>query len=177
MMWTGSGLRSPNIPPSPNISTLLHSSINLVLIDLDQEEDQNHRKQRKREFLAIQWLGRSAFTAVGPGSVPDWATKISQALWCSQKNTKYKKQTKKRIYVEIRKFHKETPRSQLLSYMPATSGFTSSSPLHLLSLTLFFRVPLSLARTLNREAHSWSPPQVQVRRAVFEGSTKVLFIE
>ena len=90
MMWTGSGLRSPNIPPSPNISTLLHSSINLVLIDLDQEEDQNHRKQRKREFLAIQWLGRSAFTAVGPGSVPDWATKISQALWCSQKNTKNK---------------------------------------------------------------------------------------
>ena len=81
--------------------------------------------------------------AVGPGSVPDWAAKISQALWCSQKEKQ-----QRRISVEIRKFYRETPRSQVLSPMPATSGLTSSSP-----PTLFSKIALSLARTLNREAH------------------------
>ena len=29
--------------------------------------------------LAVQWLGRCAFTAEGRGSVPGWGTKIPQA--------------------------------------------------------------------------------------------------
>ena len=31
--------------------------------------------------LAVQWLGRHAFTAEGAGSIPDWGTKILQASW------------------------------------------------------------------------------------------------
>ena len=34
------------------------------------------------------WLGLSAFTAVGPGSIPGWGTKILQALWRGQKKKK-----------------------------------------------------------------------------------------
>ena len=29
--------------------------------------------------LAVQWLGLSAFTAEGSGSIPGWGTKILQA--------------------------------------------------------------------------------------------------
>ena len=38
--------------------------------------------------LAVQWLGLGAFTAVGPGSIPGWGTKIPQAL--GQKTKKHK---------------------------------------------------------------------------------------
>ena len=31
--------------------------------------------------LVVQWLRLSCFTAMGPGSVPDWETKIPQARW------------------------------------------------------------------------------------------------
>ena len=30
--------------------------------------------------LEIQWLGLGAFTAMGPGLIPGWGTKIPQAL-------------------------------------------------------------------------------------------------
>ena len=33
----------------------------------------------------VQWLGLCAFTAEGPGSTPDWGTKIPQAMRHSQK--------------------------------------------------------------------------------------------
>ena len=41
--------------------------------------------------LVVQWLGLSAPTARGPGSVLDWGTKIPQALWLSKKKKKKEK--------------------------------------------------------------------------------------
>ena len=41
-----------------------------------------------RNFLAVQWLGLSAFTAMGLGLIPGQGTKIPQAVWCSQKKKK-----------------------------------------------------------------------------------------
>ena len=38
--------------------------------------------------LAVQWLGVCALTAMGPGSIPGWGTKIPQAAWRSQKEKK-----------------------------------------------------------------------------------------
>ena len=35
--------------------------------------------------LAVQWLGLSAFTAEGPGSIPRWGTKIPKAAWSKKK--------------------------------------------------------------------------------------------
>ena len=32
-------------------------------------------------FLVVQWLGLHAFTAEGPGSILDQATKITQDMW------------------------------------------------------------------------------------------------
>lgn len=29
----------------------------------------------------VQWLGFSAFTVEGPGSIPGWGTDILQAVW------------------------------------------------------------------------------------------------
>ena len=43
--------------------------------------------------LVVQWLGLSAPTARGPGSVLDWGTKIPQALWLSKKKKKKKEKT------------------------------------------------------------------------------------
>ena len=40
--------------------------------------------------LAVQWLGRHAFTAEGMGLIPDQETKISQGVQCSQKKKKKK---------------------------------------------------------------------------------------
>ena len=40
--------------------------------------------------LAVQWLGLSTFTAVGPGSIPGQGPKIPQAMQHSQKD-KFKK--------------------------------------------------------------------------------------
>lgn len=37
----------------------------------------------------VQWLGLGAITALGPGSIPGWVTKIPQAPMSGQK--KYKK--------------------------------------------------------------------------------------
>ena len=37
--------------------------------------------------MAVQWLGISAFTAVGPSSIPVQGTKILQAVWYSKKKT------------------------------------------------------------------------------------------
>ena len=38
--------------------------------------------------LVVQWLGLHAFTAMGPGSVPGWGTKILQTARCRQKKKK-----------------------------------------------------------------------------------------
>ena len=38
----------------------------------------------KGNSLAVQWLGLHAFTTADRGSVPDWGTKIPQALQCGQ---------------------------------------------------------------------------------------------
>ena len=43
----------------------------------------NLKKKKKYSFgtcLAVQWLGLGAFTALGPGSIPGWRTKILQAV-------------------------------------------------------------------------------------------------
>ena len=40
--------------------------------------------------LAVQWLGLSAFTAQGLGSVPCWGTKTLQAAWRGPKKQKQK---------------------------------------------------------------------------------------
>ena len=45
--------------------------------------------------LAVQWLGLGAFTAVDPGSIPGWGTKILQAAWGGQKKKKERKRKKK----------------------------------------------------------------------------------
>ena len=31
--------------------------------------------------MVVQWLGFSAFTAEGLGSIPGWGTEIPQAVW------------------------------------------------------------------------------------------------
>ena len=31
--------------------------------------------------VVVQWLGFSAFTVEGPGSIPGWGTDILQAVW------------------------------------------------------------------------------------------------
>ena len=41
--------------------------------------------------LAVQWLGLSASTAGGMGSIPRWGTKIPHAGWRGQNKTKQKK--------------------------------------------------------------------------------------
>ena len=43
-----------------------------------------------RNSLVVQWLGLSAFTAKGAGSIPGRGTKIPHAAQCGQKNKKYK---------------------------------------------------------------------------------------
>lgn len=43
-----------------------------------------------REFLVVQWLGISAFTAESSGSIPGWETKIPQAVQYGQANSKNK---------------------------------------------------------------------------------------
>ena len=54
-----------------------------------------------RTALAIQWLRLCTSNAGGPGSVPDWGTKILQAVRMAKKKKKkpktkkQKKQTKK----------------------------------------------------------------------------------
>ena len=40
-------------------------------------------------FLEVQWLGLSTFTAWGPGSMPGWETKILQAARCGKKKNIY----------------------------------------------------------------------------------------
>ena len=35
--------------------------------------------------LVVQWLGLSTFTAMDPGLIPDWGTKMPQASWHGQK--------------------------------------------------------------------------------------------
>ena len=41
--------------------------------------------------LVVQWLGHSAFSAVGPGSIPGWGTTIPQTMRRSQSKKKKKK--------------------------------------------------------------------------------------
>ena len=38
--------------------------------------------------MVFQWLGLSAFTAKGSGSMPGQETEIPQDMWCSQKKKK-----------------------------------------------------------------------------------------
>ena len=39
--------------------------------------------------LVVQWLGLHGFSAMGPGSIPGWGTKIPQAVWQGQKKKKF----------------------------------------------------------------------------------------
>ena len=41
----------------------------------------------------VQWLGLSALTAGGPGSIPGPGTKIPQAMRCGKKKKKKKRET------------------------------------------------------------------------------------
>ena len=40
------------------------------------------------EFPGGQWLGLSALTAMGPGSIPGQETTISHAAWCEEQQQK-----------------------------------------------------------------------------------------
>ena len=42
----------------------------------------------KRASLVVQWLGLSAATAGGTGSIPGWGTKSQYAPWSGQKKKK-----------------------------------------------------------------------------------------
>ena len=80
-----------------------------------------------RTFLVVQWLRCCAATAEGVGSIPDWRTKIPQALQCGQKENK---QTKKHPVLL------PGPGSKLLSHhlpspsflLPLSPSLPSSSP-------------------------------------------------
>ena len=49
------------------------------------KEKSDSRKSEDRNFLVVQWLGLSALTARGPGSISGWGTKIPQATQHGQK--------------------------------------------------------------------------------------------
>ena len=51
--------------------------------------------------LVDQWLGLSAFTAEGPGSIPGWAYKIPQAAQHGQRKKKIEADTKKFININV----------------------------------------------------------------------------
>ena len=51
----------------------------------------NTEEVRKRNSLAVQWLGLDALTAEGPGLIPGWRTKIPQAVRHGQKKKKVRK--------------------------------------------------------------------------------------
>ena len=36
----------------------------------------------------VRWLGLRVLIMEGPGSIPGWGTKTSQATWCGQKKKK-----------------------------------------------------------------------------------------
>ena len=61
-----------------------------VILHSYGRQDQN-RKSQSGNSLVVQWLGRCALTAEGPGSVPGRGTKISQAVWPSKKKKERKK--------------------------------------------------------------------------------------
>ena len=52
-----------------------------------------NRKYTEESFLLVQWLGFGAFTAVAPGSISGWETKILRAVQRDQKKKKKKKST------------------------------------------------------------------------------------
>ena len=47
-----------------------------------------NRKYTEESFLLVQWLGLGAFTAVAPGSISGWETKILRAVQRDQKKKK-----------------------------------------------------------------------------------------
>ena len=49
-----------------------------------------NRKYTEESFLLVQWLGLGAFTAVAPGSISGWETKILRAVQRDQKKKKKK---------------------------------------------------------------------------------------
>ena len=51
-----------------------------------------NRKYTEESFLLVQWLGLGAFTAVAPGSISGWETKILRAVQRDQKKKKKKKE-------------------------------------------------------------------------------------
>ena len=51
----------------------------------------NSTEERKTgNSQAVQWLGLSTFTIMGPGSILGWETKIPQVAWLGFKNKKKK---------------------------------------------------------------------------------------
>ena len=50
----------------------------------------------KNEKGILWWLGLSTFTAMGPGLVPGWGTRILQASWYSQHKNKFFKKVEKK---------------------------------------------------------------------------------
>ena len=49
------------------------------------EKQSNQTVDLSGTSLEVQWLGLSAFTAMAPGSIPGWGTKILQAVRHGQK--------------------------------------------------------------------------------------------
>ena len=55
----------------------------------------------KRASLVVQWLGLSAATAGGTGSIPGWGTKSQYAPWSGQKKKKKTNEEKKKQGVNL----------------------------------------------------------------------------
>ena len=85
-----------------------------------------------RTFLAVQWLRRCAATAEGMGSIPDWRTKIPQALQCGQKENQNNNNNNKTCITS--RAWLQTP------LLPSSKSFLPSSPLPFSPLL----IPLSL---------------------------------
>ena len=69
----------------------IHLEIYIQLSDWDWENiTQIFEFKHIGTSLAVQWLGLSTFTAVGPGSIPGQGTKIPQATGRGQKKFKIK---------------------------------------------------------------------------------------
>ena len=72
----------------------------------------NFKKRNKTNFgnsLVVQWLGLSAFTALGLGSFPGQRTKIPQAARHSKKKIKKKFKKKKKKTLKLYFRRKATP--------------------------------------------------------------------
>ena len=72
----------------------------------------------------VQWLGLQAFTAKGPGSIPGWGTKVTQAVRHGRKKKKEKKKKPNRMWGQLAIYTEKDKIGNLEPYLiPYTSTF------------------------------------------------------